>query len=78
MWFYDKEKYSTLYLIKIKRTMKDIKLDKGDKLNQNCKKVIEIIENSRRNAFTAVNRELINMNWEIGNFLILYNVKMKG
>lgn len=69
MWFYDKEKYSTLCLIKIKRTMKDIKLDKGDKLNQNCKKVIEIIENSRRNAFTAVNRELINMYWEIGKFV---------
>lgn len=40
-----------------------------DELNQNFDRIIEIIENSRRDAFKAVNRELINMYWEIGKFV---------
>ena len=40
-----------------------------DELNQNFERIIEIIENSRRDAFKAVNRELINMYWEIGKFV---------
>ena len=31
--------------------------------------VISIIENSRKNAFQAVNRELINMYWDIGKYV---------
>ena len=41
----------------------------GNKPNQNFDRIIEIIENSRRDAFKAVNRELINMYWEIGKFV---------
>ena len=40
-----------------------------NKPNQNFDRIIEIIENSRRDAFKAVNRELINMYWEIGKFV---------
>ncbi len=40
-----------------------------EELNQNFDRIIEIIENSRRDAFKAVNRELINMYWEIGKFV---------
>lgn len=40
-----------------------------DKPNQNFDRIIEIIENSRRDTFKAVNRELINMYWEIGKFV---------
>lgn len=40
-----------------------------NKPNQHFDKIIEIIENSRRDAFKAVNRELINMYWEIGKFV---------
>ncbi len=45
-----------------------ISLDKN-KPNKNFEEIIKIIENSRRNAFKAVNRELINMYWEIGKFV---------
>lgn len=45
-----------------------IKLDKN-KPNKNFEEVVKIIENSRRNAFKAVNQELINMYWEIGKFV---------
>lgn len=45
-----------------------INLDKNE-LNKNFEEIIKIIENSRRNAFKAVNRELINMYWEIGKFV---------
>ncbi len=38
-------------------------------INQNFDKIIEIIENSRKDAFKAVNRELINMYWEIGKYV---------
>ena len=31
--------------------------------------VISIIENARENAFRAVNRELINMYWDIGKYV---------
>jgi predicted nuclease of restriction endonuclease-like (RecB) superfamily len=31
--------------------------------------IIAIIENARKNAFVAVNRELINMYWDIGKFI---------
>ena len=41
----------------------------GNKPNQNFDRIIEIIGNSRRDAFKAVNRELINMYWEIGKFV---------
>ena len=41
----------------------------GNKQNQNFDRIIEIIENSRRDAFKAVNRELINMYGEIGKFV---------
>ncbi|MDO4477040.1 MAG: DUF1016 N-terminal domain-containing protein [Clostridia bacterium] len=45
--------------------LKDTNLNEN-KPNQNFDRIIEIIENSRRDAFKAVNRELINMYWEIG------------
>lgn len=48
--------------------LKDTNLNEN-KPNQNFDKIIEIIENSRRDAFKAVNRELINMYWEIGKFV---------
>ena len=32
-------------------------------------KIISIIENARENAFRAVNRELINMYWDIGEYV---------
>lgn len=38
-------------------------------INQNFDKIIEIIENSRKDAFKSVNRELINMYWEIGKYV---------
>ena len=31
--------------------------------------IISIIERARENAFRAVNRELISMYWEIGNYV---------
>lgn len=48
--------------------LKDTNLNEN-KPNQNFDKIIEIIENLRRDAFKAVNRELINMYWEIGKFV---------
>ena len=41
----------------------------GNKPNQNFDRIIVIIGNSRRDAFKAVNREFINMYWEIGKFV---------
>lgn len=40
-----------------------------NKSNQNFDRIIEIIESSRRDAFKAINRELINMYWGIGKFV---------
>jgi len=43
-----------------------------DKLISNANtfdEVISIIENARENAFLAVNRELINMYWDIGKYV---------
>lgn len=48
--------------------LKDTNLNES-KPNQNFNRIIEIIENSCRDAFKAVNRELINMYWEIGKFV---------
>ncbi len=58
---------------KLLKRMIDINLEitgsnKSD-INQNFDKIIEIIENSRKDAFKAVNRELINMYWEIGKYV---------
>lgn len=38
-------------------------------LNQNFNEIIKIIEKSKENAIKAVNRELIDMYWEIGKFV---------
>lgn len=54
--------------------MINIKLEVNDsnkiEPNQNFDGIIEIIEKSRREAFKAANRELINMMyWEIGKYV---------
>ncbi len=40
-----------------------------NELSQIFEPIIKIIENLRWDTFKAVNRELINMYWDIGNFV---------